>query len=153
MKKYFLVIVLLLGAGQAWPNEGQLGIIIGSTSGVSAKYDLGQDRALDAAFSYSIEDRYGLSVHGDYLFNRFREFKLGELSPLFMYYGVGLRLMNIRSGKDEGSTRAGLRVPFGVLYRTTTPDLEFFGELVPILDVAPRSDVFLDLGLGVRVIF
>lgn len=147
----FLTFYFFFSAASA--AESQLGIIVGSTSGLSFKNELADNRAVDAALSYSIQGKYGLSLHGDYLLNRARQFSFSQLSPVFLYYGLGVRTLNIRTGTDEGSTRIGVRGPVGVHYRTTGPDLEFFGEAVPIVDLTPSSELNVDVGLGVRVIF
>ncbi len=72
-----------------------------------------------------------------------------------MYYGVGVRLLEYRRKDDDENhnLRVGVRLPIGIAYRTTNPDLEIFGELAAILDVAPRTDVTIDAGIGVRFIF
>ena len=152
MKLFCFLFVLIL-SNYATANETQLGIILGSTTGLSFKYNLGSDRAVDGALSYSIDGKYGFSAHSDYLFNKARQFTLGELSPLSLYYGIGLRLLNILIGTDKGKARAGIRAPIGLYHQTNNPNLEFFGELVPILDLTPSTDVFIDVGFGVRIRF
>lgn len=145
--------IVLICTNLASANEAQLGVILGSMTGISGKYDLGGDRAIDAALAYSVDGNYGLSLHADYLFNKARTFAIGEASPFSMYYGIGGRLISIRSYADYGKTRVGLRAPVGAYYRTADPRLEIFGEVAAILDFVPRTDVFIDVGLGVRFIF
>ena len=99
--KTFMYLLIFLSASSAIAEEVQLGIILGSTSGLSFKDEIGSDRAIDAALSYSIQGKYGLSLHADYLFNRVRQFSFGQLSPVFLYYGLGARTLNIRTGTDE----------------------------------------------------
>lgn len=151
--KQLIYLIIFLSVNSARATVAQLGIILGSTSGLSFKSELDDNRAIDAALSYSIQGKYGLSLHGDYLFNKVRQFSFSQLSPVYLYYGLGARTLNIRTGTDEGDTRIGVRVPVGVHYRTTGPDLEFFGEVVPIVDLTPSSEINVDVGLGVRVIF
>jgi len=134
-------------------NETQLGVILGSTTGFSAKYDIGADHAIDGALSYSIDGKYGFSLHSDYLLNKERQFTIGKISPVNLYYGLGFRLLSIRSGTDNGNSKLGIRAPLGVHYRINRPDLEIFGELAPVLDVTPRTDIYINVGLGVRFIF
>ena len=69
------------------------------------------------------------------------------------YYGGGLRVMSIRSGRDSGQSRLGVRVPFGLHYQISNPDLEFFGEIAPVLDITPSTDVYFDVGIGLRIRF
>ena len=153
--KLLLCFTIMVFSVFASANETQLGFIIGSTTGLSGKYDLGGDRAIDGALAYSLNSRYGFAFHGDYLFNKARQFNVGEVSPLNLYYGLGARFVEIRNRyfDESTSTRIGIRAPIGVHYRINDPTLELFAEIVPVLDLTPRSDVSIDAGVGVRIIF
>lgn len=153
--KYVIALMLLLPVTLFAQEQGevQLGVIVGSMTGISTKYNLGNNNAIAGALAYKFDGRNGLSLHADYLFDKARQFDLGNLSPLNFYYGVGVRLVNIIDGSDNGRTRAGVRIPFGLNFLTYNPNLEIFGELVPVLDLAPRTDVYIDVGVGLRVRF
>ena len=153
--KLLICLTFLTFANLANANEAQLGVIIGSTTGLSAKYDLGGDRAIDGALSYSNESRYGMSLHADYLINKAHQFNVGNINPLNLYYGLGLRLLDIRDRTyyNNSASRIGIRGPIGIYYRTSEPKLEIFGEIAPTLDITPRTDVYFAVGLGVRFIF
>lgn len=153
--KLLICLTFLTFATLANANEAQLGVILGSTTGLSAKYDLGGDRAIDGALSYSVESRYGMSLHADYLINNAHQFNVGDVNPLNLYYGIGVRLLDVRDREyyHNSATRIGIRGPIGILYRTHDPKLEIFGEIAPTLDVIPRTDVYFAVGLGVRFIF
>lgn len=153
--KLLICLTFLTIATLANANEAQLGVILGSTTGLSAKYDLGGDRAIDGALSYSVESRYGMSLHADYLINKAHQFNVGDVNPLNLYYGIGIRLLSVqeRAYYNDSSSRIGIRGPIGILYRTQEPKLEIFGEIAPTLDVTPRTDVHFAVGLGVRFIF
>ncbi len=153
--KLIICLTLLTFSSLAHTNEAQLGIIIGSTTGLSAKYDLGGDRAIDGALSYSNESRYGMSLHADYLINKAHQFNVGNANPLNLYYGIGIRLLDIRDRAyyNDSASRIGIRAPIGLLFRTSEPKLEIFGEIAPTLDITPRTDVYFAVGLGVRYIF
>ena len=153
--KLLICVTLLTFANLATANEAQLGVILGSTTGLSAKYDLGGDRAIDGALSYSTDSRYGMSLHADYLINKAHQFNLGEINPLNLYYGIGVRLLDIRDRYyyNDSASRIGIRAPIGIMYRTHDPKLEIFGEIAPTLDLTPRTDVYFAVGLGVRFIF
>lgn len=150
---YFLILIASSFAFVCRANETQLGVIIGSISGLSAKYDLKNGRAVDGALSYSADGIYGLSFHTDYLINRTQQLSLGEIKPLNLYYGIGLRWIGIRTGVDQGKTKLGIRAPIGVNFQTSDPNLEIFAELAPVLDVAPSTNVYIDIGIGVRFRF
>ena len=146
-------LIVLIFSSVTFSNEAQVGVIIGSMAGISGKYDLGADRALDGAISYSTDSKYGTSFFIDYLINKARRFSVGQMSPVHFFYGLGLRVLSIRSGRDSGHSRLGVRAPLGVNYQVSNPDLEFFGEIAPTLDITPSTDVYFDVGLGVRIRF
>ena len=88
--KLFICLTLLTFANLATANEAQVGVIIGSTTGLSVKFDLGGDRAIDGALSYSTESHYGMSLHADYLINKAHQFNVGEINPLNLYWSLGV---------------------------------------------------------------
>jgi hypothetical protein len=151
--KFVLILMGLLAGTYSYAEEFNLGVILGSTTGISAKYGLGNNRAIDGALAYSSDNLYGTSLHVDYLVENARHFNLGSLSPLTLYYGIGGRFVNIRNGDDRDKLRAGVRAPIGLDYIISNPNLEFFAELAPILDLTPRTDVYFDVGIGVRYRF
>lgn len=134
-------------------GETQLGVIVGSLTGISAKQRLSSGNAIVGALAYSFDGRNGISLHGDYIIDPARTFNIGEVSPLNLYYGLGLRVSDIDNGSDRDKVRVGVRAPIGLNYVISNPDIEVFGELVPVLDVAPSTDVWLNAGLGVRFRF
>ena len=152
MKNICCLCILLL-SNFALANEGQLGIILGSTTGLSGKFNLDAAHAVDGALSYSAYDKYGINFHADYLVNKARQFPVGGVNPLILYYGIGVRLINIRSGVDNGKSRIGVRTPIGLYHQINNPNLEIFGELAPVLDLTPGTDLSIDVGLGVRFRF
>lgn len=152
MKK-FITIAVLLSSTTAFANETQLGVILGSLTGISAKQRLSNGNAIAGALAYTFDGRQGISLHGDYLIDPARQFNIDAPSTLNMYYGLGLRVSDITDGSDRGKTRVGVRAPIGLNYLTTNPNLELFGELVPVLDVAPSTDVHLNAGIGARFRF
>lgn len=150
-------IAIFLGAMAittiGWANEAQIGIILGSTAGLSAKYDLGGNRAIDGVLAYSTDSKYGNYFHIDYLIEKARSFSLGEVGPVYLYYGPGLKLVNIRTGTDSGKLKIGFRGPIGINVQTSNPDLEIFGELAPTVDLTPSTSVYIDVGIGIRFRF
>ena len=128
--QYALVLALFsVQATSAKADPLALGVIIGTESGFSFKYNMSEQRAIDGAISYSSDSSYGTSVHVDYLFDRARVFSAGKVSPLDFYYGVGLRFTDIRRGADQDKDIIAVRVPFGLQYSIVNPDLDFFGEI------------------------
>ena len=149
-KKYFTVVALVLGISTVTQAQNEAGVVVGTASGFSGVLDLGQNRALDLGFAYG----YGseLQVYADYLFRNARQFKAGQV-PLSLYYGIGARVRNIRSGKHDGKAAIGPRTPIGLTYLINNPDITIFGELAPVLDIVPDSGVEVMVGLGFRIRF
>jgi hypothetical protein len=55
--------------------------------------------------------------------------------------------------KFEDDSKVGVRVPLGMDYLLGTAPLDFFLELVPILDLAPSTDFSLNAAIGIRYFF
>lgn len=148
-----LLAVFFVHVSQAKADPLALGVIVGTQTGFSFKYNFSPNRAIDGGISYSSDNDYGTAVHADYLIDRARVFGVDEVSPINFYYGIGARASNIRRGSDDGKTLIGVRAPFGLQYSIVNPNLDFFGELAPVLEVTPRSDVVVDAGIGLRYRF
>lgn len=132
-----------------------LGLIVGEPTGVSAKYYLADDTALDAAVGGAIIGR-GFQVHGDFLWHPWiLERKDGFVLPA--YLGLGVRVLaRDGGGGDEDHTRIGLRVPVGIVFDFTRVPLDVFVELVGVADYRTKGDAFgidLNAGAGVRYYF
>jgi hypothetical protein len=156
-KRYLLLLVFLtvlfVTVSKSKAEPLSLGVIIGTENGLSFKYNLENSKAIAGAISYSTFRDYGSSVHVDYLFDKARQLEASQGSSFDFYYGLGVQLSNIRRGLDEGRTQLGLRGPFGLSKSIYNPNLDFFGEVVPILQISPNSDVNLAVGLGLRYRF
>lgn len=148
-----LCLGIIIFSMPAVAEEMQLGVILGSLTGISGKYRLDSGRAIDGALAYTFDGRKGMSIHADYLIDPARRLNAGELTPLNLYYGLGARVSDITDGSDKGKARLGIRAPIGINYLTVNPNLELFGELVPVLDLAPSTDVHLNAGIGARFRF
>ena len=129
-----LHLVLNLGATlpgfAAAPRSVGLGIIIGSPTGLSGKYNLSNYNAVDAALAWHF--RSGVQIHADYLWIE-PDFIKTSAHPIAAYVGVGARVRTW-SGNGCGKYRSyrnscdydsgaslGLRVPLGFNY-VFTPD-------------------------------
>ena len=131
-----------------------LGLILGEPTGVSMKYWLNKDEAIDGALAWTLSDNDSFQLHGDYLFH---DYQLSNSDQWPVYYGVGALL---RFKHDEGrhhddnETIFGLRVPIGMsyLFEKDTP-FEFFFEVAPILEVAPDIDLDVNASIGIRFYF
>jgi hypothetical protein len=132
------------------PERGRfgLGVIAGEPTGLTMKYWFSDVTAMDLGAAWSFEDEDSFQLHGDFLFHKFDLFRVdhGEL-PL--YFGVGGRVKI----PEHGDTRVGIRIPVGISYLFEDMPIEVFGEIVPVVDVAPSTEFRLNGGIGVRYYF
>ena len=123
-----------------------LGIIVGEPTGISFKYWTTSTTAFDAALAWSFIDEGAFHIHADYLLHSFYLITVPE-GKLPFYYGIGGRL------KTSGDTRFGVRVPVGLDYLFQTAPVDIFLEVVPILDLTPKTDFKINAALGARYFF
>lgn len=125
-----------------------LGIIVGEPTGIDAKYHLNRTNALEFAAAWSVESNNTFQIQGDYLVHTYDLIKVdrGEM-PLF--FGVGLR-MAFREDADE---LVGVRFPGGLDYMFDGAPLDIFGQIVPILELAPSTEFELEGAIGARFFF
>ncbi len=121
------------------------GVIIGEPTGLSAKYSLSTDNAIDGALAWSIYNDW-IYVHTDYLFVQY-PFSV-ERGAVPVYLGPGL---SVSAGDGEGW--GGVRFAGGIGYEFDTIPLEAFFELAPAVGILPEMDFRLQGGLGIRYCF
>ena len=69
---------LFLATVLASANEAQIGIVLGSTTGLSGKIDIGGNRSIDGVLAYSTDSKYGNYFHIDYLIEKARNFAIRD---------------------------------------------------------------------------
>ena len=131
---------------QASTDDGQmaLGVILGDPSGISLKYWMGSNNAIDAGLAWSFQGADAIGLHADYLWHKWLDVEKGSLA---LYYGVGAKTW---IGDDFG---LGVRIPVGLNYLFAEAPLDLFVEVVPALNVIPSTDFNGNGGLGVRFYF
>lgn len=154
MKKFFayLTPLVLLLFFQSAKAEFAVGAVLGDPTGLSGRAAIDGQHSVDAALAYNSGNYSGLHIHMSYLRDRARTFATTE-GPIELYYGLGVRLISVDKGKYDGDTMIGPRAPLGLLYNFKNPNVEVFGEIALALDIVPRTDVDLDVGVGVRLRF
>jgi hypothetical protein len=152
------VLAVVPRAASAQPAEkGVLGVglIIGEPTGVSAKYYLSDDRAIDAAVGGAIVGR-GIQAHADFLWHPWI-LEQKESFALPLYLGVGGRILDHNGGGgDDDDVHIGVRAPVGVLFDFTKVPLDVFAEVAGVLDFRTEGDTFgvaLNAGIGARYYF
>jgi len=154
------VIMIVLGAaadGQTTARRNTtthykdfgLGVIIGEPTGPCFKHWLGNKSAIDGAVAWSFERHGSMHLHADYLLHVFSVVDVDEGSFPF-YYGIGGRL---KFGHDNDDDRLGIRIPLGFEYLFDDAPPGIFFELVPILDLAPKTEIEYNAAIGIRYYF
>jgi hypothetical protein len=142
--------ILLFGPGQAEAQQRPpgfgLGIIAGEPSGLSFKYWIDGRNAVDGALAWSFVDEGAFHVHADYLWH-VRDVVEVESEAFPLYFGVGGRI------KTSDDTRAGVRVPLGIDYMFRGAPVNVFFELVPLLDLTPKTEFKFNAAIGGRYFF
>lgn len=129
-----------------------IGVILGDPSGLSAKMKMDGAHSMDGALAYSSGRRNGLQLHADYLWDRARSWETTQ-GPLDMYYGLGGRIITYDDNDHKSQVSVGPRGSIGLSFNVFNPNLELFGELAAVLEVAPSMGVDLDAGIGARIRF
>lgn len=150
--RLLFVFILFFGWNLHAYAENALGIVIGDPTGLSGRMQLDSQHSLDGALAYTHGHYSGVHLHATYLWDKARVLKSNE-GPIFVYYGLGGRIITIDNGKHDGEVALGARAPIGLLYNFTNPNIEIFGELSAALDVVPETNVDLDIGIGARIRF
>ncbi len=141
------------------PKNGDFGVglVLGSPTGITAKYWLNDRNAFDAAIGFG-----DLTIQADYLWHSWTVFPQPPSGRVAGYMGLGAQIENDNEGEyrhDEdyqhhyNRTSAGVRVPFGATYFFHRAPFELFLELVPLIEFTDQADFQLDAGLGGRYYF
>ena len=144
-----LIIGLVFLSSQTFAQQSGfgLGVIVGEPTGVCGKYWLDDANAIDGGVAWAFKDEGAVHVHGDYLFHKYDVFSVDK-GKLPLYYGIGGRIKF-----DEDDSKFGVRIPVGMNYIFANDPLDFFIEIVPILNLAPKTDLGFNAAIGIRFFF
>jgi hypothetical protein len=141
-------------AGAARPattfNHGNfgIGVIFGEPTGLTAKYWTTENTGFDLGAAWSWSGNGHFHIYGDYLFHNFGIFDVSK-GTLPVYIGLGARMLF----RDDQDDKIGVRLPIGLEYYFADWPIAVFGEVVPILDLAPETKGDISGGIGVRFYF
>lgn len=132
-----------------------LGVILGEPTGVSLKGWITKTQAVDVGLAWSFGRHDALHVHWDYLFHAYNTFQVKE-GKLPIYFGIGGRFKfddDYDLNNCDNDNRVGIRIPLGIDYLFEKVPVDIFLEIVPILDLAPETELDFNAGLGSRFFF
>jgi len=133
-----------------------LGLMFGDPTGLSGKYFVGPDTAIDfgvGGAGYGHGYRRGIHVHADYLWHPI-SLVSAEPFELPLYFGIGARFWSFDYDNDgdryDGVSALGVRVPIGIAFDFNNVPLDIFIELGLVFDffVNDYRDDFGVYGLG-----
>ncbi|HXT39318.1 MAG TPA: hypothetical protein VN887_04775 [Candidatus Angelobacter sp.] len=124
------------------------GLILGEPIGVSVKYWLNDQIALDGAAAWSFWHENNFEFHADALFHKFDWIPVGR-GKLPVYFGGGFRVKL----QDNADDRFGVRGPVGLSYMFEDLPLDIFVEVGPVLDFTPKLQGGVTGGIGARYWF
>lgn len=150
MLRYGIPLILFALLAAPRPAAAQsgvgVGVIVGEPTGISFKSWMGATTAFDLGAAWSFVDEDAVHLHGDYLIHGYNILPHHRRLPV--YYGLGARLK-----LQDRDRRVGVRFPLGVEYLFAPEPMDMFFEVVPVLDVAPLTEVNLNAAVGLRYFF
>jgi len=145
--QFVLLFILLTSISIAGtPGKFGIGIILGEPTGLSCKIWKSDYVAYDAALAWSFGEKGNVHIHVDYLLHNYKIIRTdNSYTPI--YYGIGGRIQT----KDE--TALGVRIPVGINFRSRRIPIDIFLEIVPTLNIIPKTEFDLEGGVGARYYF
>jgi hypothetical protein len=156
LKAIMVATLLVMISTQAYAaDQFGLGLILGEPTGLSVKYWLNDENAIDGAAAWSFSGNNSFQLHADYLWHNYDLIDATEApGKLPVYYGVGARLRFKDDDRHHDDDIAlGIRVPLGVTCLFAKAPFDVFAEIAPILDLTPDADLELSAAIGARYYF
>ena len=128
-------------------NRFGAGLMVGEPTGLSLKYWLNADWAIDGGVAESFHRDNGLQLHSDVLWHWFGLIgsSHGKFAP---YFGAGLRVKF-----ENGDDPFGFRFPVGIAYLFDQHPIDVFFEVAPLLNVTPSVRGDVNVAIGARFWF
>lgn len=154
------LVVMASGAKAQSANTLGLGVILGSPTGFTGNYMLSEDRSIDAALAYDLDDDHDFHIHADYLFRNPESLYLEDFA-MGWYWGPGVKFRSHdhdhhHHGHHHGHDHDydfGPRVVAGLNHMFDKAPVEIFAESSIYMSVVPDTDSDLDIGIGARYYF
>jgi hypothetical protein len=151
MARFLLLALGFLIATPAYAGNGSgVGVLLGSPNGITARHWIDEKNSFEGAAGWALTDSR-FQVNANYLLTHPDLLQIGEETFDF-FYGIGLSLRT-KSGKQDGELVFGPRLPAGLGYEFTDPNIELFTQVALNVGLIPSSDLYLDANIGVRFYF
>lgn len=150
-----LAVLIFCGTAFGMQEGVGVGLIIGEPTGFVVKKWLNGEAAIDGAIAWSFDGEDSLHLHGDYLLHNDTLIKDQQNQPrktIPVYYGLGARV-KFEDDKKGEDLQVGIRVPLGINFLLREHPIDFFAEIVPVMDFAPDTELDLNAAIGVRYFF
>lgn len=149
MNRFACLLTLMLtasGFAHAQAGKFELGLALGSPTGVSAKYWTGEHFAIDASLGYHFRSQSHLLLSADFLGHPLSCPFDEDLIKLFAGAGLGLGYTS--------NLGLSLRIPVGATHYFSHLPLAMWAELVPSIQITgPDKRFWLCAYLGLRYCF
>lgn len=158
--KIIILVFSLTASAQAQQEKNLgVGVILGEPSGLTINKFIAPSRSIDLGVGWSFAENESLHLHADYLFHRFDRVTTSNLNDRIpLYYGLGLRV-KLKSDEDDKDAKnfedemIGIRIPIGLSYFLDDQPIEFFAEIIPIIELTPDFEFDISAALGGRYYF
>lgn len=148
MRKLLFIAILCMSS-VSFAGDHALGLILGSPTGLSYRYQLKENVQIDSGLDYQLGEKAHLFAS----YNLLQPDQLKILGQLVnWYYGGGTRI-KVREKDDKNETLLGVRGTSGLIFMPKTKPFEIMAQLSPVLNLIPETSVDLDFTLGVRFVF
>jgi hypothetical protein len=147
--KSFFIVAALLAIAFSTPSANAAkdigaGLFLGSPTGITGQVFLKDDKAIRAMLGVNGGKA---DLNADYVF-WFPDAVGNDKMSFSFFVGAGLRL------RFSDPNRFGVRVPVGLsTFFDNDESFEGFVEIAPIVDLAPKVDLDINGGIGVRYYF
>lgn len=114
-----------------------LGLMLGAPTGLSGKYFVGPDTAIDfgvGVIHYYRHRHSNLHIHADFLWH---PVNLVHTEPfdLPLYLGIGARVWDFDDDTDHSAFGLGVRAPIGIAFDFNNVPLDVFIEIALVVDL------------------
>ncbi len=124
----------------------EIGLMFGEPTGVSYKYYITDENAIDAGAAVSFIPDAVFQLNADFLRHYYHFANVGE-GRLPLVYGAGLAV------QFREDTRLGIRTPVGLTYIMQNLPLALFIDVAPRFDIVPDTEVSINAAVGIRYRF